>query len=165
MLLSMEHPEAEAGNDELDTFDRLLVLLDEPSADYRGIEHPPEGRTEVVSRLRGNDIGEAAKCIVLLVKIGKKVTRYVLAVVPGDRRVNFAAVKELFGATYVGFADTPTAERLAGSVAGTVLPFVFDPRLELVVDPDLLAVSTLYFNAARLDRSLALNTADFKRIT
>ena len=30
------------------------------------------------------------------------------------------------------------AERLAGSVAGTVLPFTFSPDLELIVDPSLL---------------------------
>jgi prolyl-tRNA editing enzyme YbaK/EbsC (Cys-tRNA(Pro) deacylase)/mannose-6-phosphate isomerase-like protein (cupin superfamily) len=147
-----------------DTYRQLLRLLDEQGATYRVIEHPPEGRTEIVSSLRGNALPQAAKCIVLMVKLGKKVTRHVLAVVPGDRRVDLEAVKLLFGATYVAFADQATAERLAGSIAGTVLPFSFSPDLELVVDPDLLTADTLYFNAARLDRSLALTTADYVRL-
>jgi prolyl-tRNA editing enzyme YbaK/EbsC (Cys-tRNA(Pro) deacylase)/mannose-6-phosphate isomerase-like protein (cupin superfamily) len=146
------------------TYARLLRLLDDGGATYRLIEHPAEGRTEVVSALRGNALRQAAKCIVLMVKLGKKVTRHVLAVVPGDRRVDLAAVKRLFGATYVAFVDQATAERLAGSVAGTVLPFSFSPDLELVVDPALLAADSLYFNAARLDRSLALSTADYVRL-
>jgi Ala-tRNA(Pro) deacylase len=33
---------------------------------------------------------------------------------------------------YVGFADAATAERLAHSAPGTVLPFSFDPDLELI---------------------------------
>lgn len=57
----------------------------------------------------------------------------------GDRRVDLAAVKRLSGATYVAFAPQATAERLAGSVAGTVLPFSFSPDLELIADPDLRA--------------------------
>lgn len=143
---------------------RLVRLLDDGGASYRVVEHPAEGRTEIVSTLRGNALPQAAKCIVLMVKLSKNVTRHVLAVVPGDRRVDLAAVKRLFGATYVAFAPQATAERLAGSVAGTVLPFSFSPDLELIADPGLLAADTLYFNAARLDRSLALNTADYLRL-
>jgi len=116
------------------TYTRLLEFLDEQGVPYRLIEHSSEGRTELVSPMRGNALSQAAKCIILMVKIGKKVTRYMLAVVPGDRRVDLQAVKALMGATYVAFASQDVAERLAGSVTGTVLPFSFNPELELVVD-------------------------------
>ena len=142
-------------------YDRLLRLLDDAGAQYRLIDHPPEGRTEVVSPMRGHDLKQAAKCIVLMVKLGKKTTRHVLAVVPGDRRVGLAAVKALFGATYVSFASAEIAERLAGSSAGTILPFAFTQELELIADPSLVEVEELYFNAARLDRSIALRTQDY----
>jgi Ala-tRNA(Pro) deacylase len=71
------------------------------------------------------------------------------------------AVKALLSATYVSFASLDIAERLAGSVTGTVLPFAFSPELELIVDPSLLENDELYFNAARLDRSVVLNTRDY----
>lgn len=148
----------------VDTYDRLIADLDAAGARYRLIDHAPEGRTEEVSALRGNAIAHAAKCIVVLVKIGKKQKRFVLAVVPGDARVDLAAVKQLHGGTYVGFADTTKAEQLAGSVSGTVLPVSYHPDLELVVDPALLMAPELYFNAARLDRSMALATDDYVRI-
>ena len=144
-----------------DAYTRLLAILDAQAARYRIIEHAPEGRTDVVSAMRGNELSDAAKCIVLMVKIGKKTTRYVLAVVPGNARVDFGRVRALFGATYVSFAATDEAERLAGSVAGTILPFAFDSELELVVDPALLERSEIYFNAGRLDRSIALSTGDY----
>ena len=149
---------------EHETYDRLIALLDEQGAQYRVIEHAPQGATELVSELRGNSLAQAAKCIVVMVKVGKKTTRYVLAVVPGDRRVDLNAVKALLEGTYVSFASRDIAERLAGSVSGTVLPFSFDEKLELVVDPGLLAHDEIYFNAARLDRSLALNTKDYVRV-
>lgn len=152
------------GAAEADTYGRLIALLDAGAARYRLIDHAPEGRTELVSALRGHPLDQAAKCIILMLKQGRKVTRYVLAVVPGDARVDFAGVKREMEATFVGFADAAAAERLAGSVPGTILPFAFDPALTLIVDPGVLARREMFFNAARLDRSLALETADYARL-
>src|SRR5438552_14549239 len=144
-----------------DTYTRLLAFLDGHKVPYRLIDHATEGRTELVSPMRGNALSQAAKCIVLLVKMGKKITRYILAVVPGDTLVDFQAVKTLLGSTYVAFASPDIAERLAGSVAGTILPFSFNEELELVVDPSLLENVGIYFNAARLVRSMVLKTRDY----
>lgn len=147
-----------------DTYDHLISLLDSSCVDYRLIDHAPEGATEAVCALRGHPASEAAKCIVLRVKVDRRTTRHVLAVVPGDRRVDLDAVRALFDARYVGFSDAQTAERLARAVPGTVLPFSFDPDLELVADPDVVAQPKLYFNAARLDRSLLISGADYERL-
>lgn len=149
---------------EFETFEHLISVLDSEKARYRLLEHAEEGRTECVSEMRGHPVAQAAKCIILMVKIGKKVTKFVLAVVPGDARVDMGAVKRLKSGTFVRFAETAKAEELAGSIAGTVLPFAFHERLELIVDPALLQHREIYFNAARLDRSLALDSDDYQRI-
>ena len=44
---------------------------------------------------------------------------------------------------------------------GAVPPFALDPSLTVVVDEDLLANETLFFNAGRLDRSMELDTRDW----
>jgi Ala-tRNA(Pro) deacylase len=147
-----------------DPYERLIGLLDDSGARYRRIDHAPEGRTELVSELRGNVLERAAKCLVLLARLDKRTKRFVLAVVPGDRQVDLGAVKDLLRATWVGFAPRDVAEELAGSVAGTVLPFAFHPDLELIADPVVLDGDELYFNAARLDRSLALQAGDWRRL-
>jgi Ala-tRNA(Pro) deacylase len=152
------------GDDAHDTYDRLISLLDASSVDYRLIDHAPEGTTDAVCALRGHPASEAAKCIVLRVKVDRRTTRNVLAVVPGDRRVDLDAIRALYAARYVGFSDAETAERLARAIPGTVLPFSFDPGLEVVADPDVVARPRLYFNAARLDRSLCLSGADYERL-
>ncbi len=129
---------------------------------FRLIDHAPEGQTDKVSALWGHPVEAAAKCIVLIVKIGRKTSRFILAVVPGNARVDTARVKSLFnGATYAGFAATDVAERLTGSVAGTVLPFTFHPDLTLIADPSITNQEELFFNAARLDRSMALRMSDY----
>jgi Ala-tRNA(Pro) deacylase len=145
-------------------YDRLIAQLDSSGASYRLIDHEPEGRTEVVSALRGHQPAAAAKCMVVMAKLSKKHKVYALAVVPGDRRVDLAALKALMQATYVGVADPDTAAELSGCDVGTVLPFTFDERLQLLVDPSLYEHDPIYFNAARLDRSLALAVDDYRRL-
>jgi Ala-tRNA(Pro) deacylase len=145
-------------------YHRMLKLIVEGQARHRIIDHEPEGRTEIVSSYRGHPLASAAKCLIVMVKIGKRTSRYFLAVVPGDARVDLQALKSLAGGTYVAFASTGKAEALAGSVSGTILPFSFHPDLTLIADPGLLAHEDIYFNAARLDRSLALNTEDYVRL-
>ena len=123
-----------------DTYRRLIALLDEAGAEYRLIDHPPEGATDVVSALRGHPPAQAAKCLVLIVNVDRRTTRY------------------------VGFADAATAERLARSAPGTVLSFSFDPDLDVIADLTFEGAAELYFNAARLDRSVAMRAADYLRI-
>lgn len=145
------------------TYTQLIELLDKYKAEYRLIDHLPEGRTEFASKLRDNKLSEAINCIVLMVKAGKK-SKYVLAVVPGDAKVDFDAIKKLFKGTYVSFATKEITEKLTGCVSGTVLPLSFNSDLELVVDPKVLENDEMFFNAARLDQSVALKTKDYKRI-
>jgi Ala-tRNA(Pro) deacylase len=99
-----------------------------------------------------------------MIKVGKKVTKFVLAVVPGHARVNLEAIKSLKGGTYAGFAPPDRAEELAASVVGTILPFAMDSRLELIADPALKQHEEIFFNAARLDRSIGLKTEDYVRL-
>ena len=147
-----------------DLYARLVDLLAAHGARYRGLDHAPEGRTDLVSAMRGHDVSHAAKCMILIVKVGKRVTRYLLGVVPGHARLDLAAVKSLEGATYVSMASPAKAEELCGSVVGTVLPFSFNAEVEVVLDPALLRLEEIYFNAARLDRSFALRVEDYVRI-
>ena len=145
-------------------YDRLITLLDEHSASYRLMDHAPEGRTDLVSQLRGNELSQAAKCMIIMVKVGKKEKHYVLAVLPGDAKVDMAAVKALYKGDYTNFASQDVAEKLTGMVAGTILPFSFNPELELIVDPSLLVNEEIVFNAARLDRSMYLRASDYLAI-
>lgn len=145
-------------------YSKLIALLDERGAAYRVIDHEPEGVTKAVSQLRGHDPRQAAKCMVVMVKVTKKTTRYAAAVIPGDKRVDFDKIKGLFGGIYAGFASREAAEELAGTPVGTIPPFSFDERLELFMDPELLQHSEVFFNAARFDRTIALATKDYLSI-
>jgi Ala-tRNA(Pro) deacylase len=144
-----------------DVFDRLVALLSEAKATFRVIEHEAEGRSEKISVIRGNRPGQAAKAMVLDVRGGGGGRRNVLAILPGNRKLDFAAVAKLFEARKCGFASPGSAEALTGCAMGAVPPFSLHPELSVVVDEDLLANETLFFNAGRLDRSMELDTKDW----
>jgi Ala-tRNA(Pro) deacylase len=144
-----------------DVFDRLVALLNEAKARFRVIEHEAEGRSEAISVIRGNRPDQAAKAMVLDLRGGGAGRRHVLAILPGSRKLDFNAVAALFEARKCGFASPDTAQELTGCVMGSVPPFALNPALSIVVDEDLLANETLYFNAGRLDRSMELDTRDW----
>jgi Ala-tRNA(Pro) deacylase len=145
----------------VEVFDRLVALLSATKAKFRVIEHEPEGRSEAISTIRGNRPDQAAKAMVLDVRGGGAGRRHVLAILPGSRKLDFGAVAKLFDARKCGFASPDTAQELTGCVMGAVPPFSLNPDLAIVVDEDLLANDTLFFNAGRLDRSMELDTKDW----
>jgi Ala-tRNA(Pro) deacylase len=143
------------------TYGRLVNMLDRHGVQYQVIDHPPEGRTDAASIARGHPSSQAAKCMVIEVRV----ERYALCVIPGDTRVDLEAVRELLGGTRARLASTQTAEQLTDCERGTIVPFSFRPgELELIADPALLEQKQLYFNAARLDRSLAISAGDFLKV-
>lgn len=144
-----------------DVFDRLVALLRQAKAEFRVIEHEAEGRSAAISTIRGNRPDQAAKAMVLDVRGGGGGRRSVLAILPGNRKLDFNAVAALFEARKCGFASPETAQALTGCVMGAVPPFALNPDLAIVVEEDLLANETLFFNAGRLDRSMELATKDW----
>ena len=77
-----------------DVFDRLVALLTEAKAKFRVIEHEAEGHSEKISVIRGNRPDQAAKAMVLDVRGGGGGRRHVLAILPGSRKLDFAAVAD-----------------------------------------------------------------------
>ncbi|MDD9876498.1 MAG: hypothetical protein OXR84_03550 [Magnetovibrio sp.] len=143
---------------------RLLDFLDGHGATYEVIEHEPEGRSERISAIRGNDPGQAMKAIVLSVRGGGLGKRAIMAVIPGDRRLDMKALLAHAGAQKGRFAPAETAAELTGCEMGAIPPFSFRDDLGLVVDEAFKAWDRVAFNAGRLDRSLFLDFADYARI-
>jgi Ala-tRNA(Pro) deacylase len=145
------------------TYRRLLAMLDAAARPYRLIDHPAEGHTGRASELRGHPLAQAAKCIVVGVRVPRhRRARNVLAVVPGTAQVDLGTIRDVAGGTRAGLAARDLAERLTGCAVGSIVPFHLLPTdLELIADPWLMAEPVLYFNAARLDRSIALRTTDY----
>lgn len=142
----------------------LIELLDRENASYRVIEHEPEGRTDVIAKIRGNRIEQSIKSIVLQVRLSKRENIYCLANVPGDCRIDFKGVKKYFNADSAAFAKPEKAEELTGCVIGAIPPFSFNDQLSVLADSLIKQNNEVVFNAGRLDRSIVMNLDDYIRI-
>lgn len=147
-----------------DSHAKLVHLLNEHEVDFRLVNHEPEGRTDIISKIRGNSLSQAAKAMVVMVKISKKKKRYALVVVPGDCKLDFDGISKALGGERTFFAAKEKAEQLTGCEMGAVPPFSFDSDLLLVVDERLTQEREIVFNAARLDTSFFLKQEDYLRV-
>jgi len=147
-----------------DIHKQLCDLLDQEGAAYRVIAHEPEGRTEVIAKIRGNRIEQSIKSIVLQVRLNRKDNIYSLANVPGDCRIDFDGIKHHFNADSVAFAPRDKAQELTGCVIGAIPPFSFSDQLQVLADPLIQQNEEVVFNAGRLDRSIFMKLDDYLRI-
>jgi Ala-tRNA(Pro) deacylase len=148
----------------MNVHERLCALLDREGAVYRVVEHEPEGRTEFIAKIRGNKPEQAIKSIVVQVRFGKKESRYYLANVPGNLRVDLAGIQSIFNGTDASIAPREKAEALTGCVIGAIPPFSFNDQLILLADPLIQQNEEVVFNAGRLDRSIFMKSIDYFRI-
>lgn len=147
-----------------DIHKQLCDLLDREGATYRVIEHEPEGRTEVIAKIRGNRIEQSIKSIVVQVRLNRKENIYCLANVPGDCRIDFAGIKRHFHADSVAFASREKAQELTGCAIGAIPPFSFNDQLQVLADPFIQQNEDVVFNAGSLERSIFMNLDDYLRI-
>jgi Ala-tRNA(Pro) deacylase len=147
-----------------DIHQQLRELLDANGAIYRVMEHEPEGRSELIAKIRGNRLEQAIKSMVVQVRLSKKENIYCLANIPADCRVNFDGIKNHFNAASAAMAAREKAEALTGCVIGAIPPFSFNDQLILLADPLIQENEEVVFNAGRLDRSIFMKSADYFRI-
>lgn len=144
-------------------YDTLVTLLEQEGAKYRIIEHPSEGRSDLIAAIRGTAPGQGAKA--MLCKSKDDSQTLILAILPGDKKLDFKKVAAAGQVKKATLASAEEAERETGCVIGAIPPFTFSPAIKLVVDPGLVeSFNEIAFNAGRLDKSIVLDSADYVRI-
>lgn len=145
-----------------DVFQRLVQLLDSHQARYRVIEHPAEGQSARVAEIRGTEPGQGPRpCCGL--KGGDDA--YALVILSGDQKLDMKKVGAALGGKKAQLVAPELARELTGCVIGAIPPLSFDPRILLIVDPQLTSrYEQIAFNAGRLDASMVLSTEDYLRI-
>lgn len=144
-------------------FEQLKSLLQERNAKFRVVEHPSEGQSERVAAIRGTHVGQGAKA--MLCQSKDDAAKLVLAILPGDQKLDFKKLAAAIQVKKVGFAPPETAMEKTGCVIGAIPPFTFHEDIQLVLDPSLVTrFPEIAFNAGRLDTSIVLDSQDYLSI-
>jgi Cys-tRNA(Pro) deacylase len=91
--------------------------------------------------------------------------RWVVALIPGDRRADAAKIARAVGAEKAKIASPEQVEKATGFVAGAVAPFPL-PRVERVlVDRSLLSHKRVWVGAGSASHMAEVSSADLVRLS
>ena len=102
-------------------FERIVTLLDAEKARYRVINHSAEGNSERVAEVRGTQVSQGAKA--MLCRVKEIPDSLVLAILPGDRKVDFKKVAQSVGGRKASFAAPDEATAKTGCAIGAIPRF------------------------------------------
>lgn len=145
--------------------DKILTLLKSNDAKFEVMSHEALGFTsDEVAKMRNVELGQCSKAVILKIK-GNGIKRYVLAVLPGDEKIDTEKLAVFFGGKKSSFVSGEEVTYLTSCVPGALAPFSFNNDLTLVVDPSLFErFSEIAFNAGTLTETIKMSSGDYQRI-
>lgn len=144
--------------------DLIRHHLERNGVPYREIGHTPAASAEEYQRVLGTRLEQQAKCLLVQLKRSKRgPSEYALVTVPAQKRVDLDRISEITGAS-VRLADRDQLARVTGCRFGELPPIGSIMKLPLFMDRELLSEAEIYFNAGRLDRSMAASPVDIAKL-
>ena len=133
-------------------FERLTDTLTTASVPFAVLRHAPAFTSEEAATVRGTSLASGAKALVC-----KADDRFVLIVLPADRRLASKAVRQSSGVKSLRFATREEVASLTGLTPGSIPPFGSLFGLATYVDPALALNATINFNAG--DHAISVSMA------
>ena len=138
---------------------RLVALLRAEGVDFELTHHDAVTTSAEAAAVRGAELSSGAKAMLVKGKTG-----FVLAVLAGDRKVDWKRLAPLVGGKGVRFANDEELAEATGLSKGAVPPFGLLFGLRTIYDTSLLDVETVNFNAGTHTDSIAMPRVDLIRI-
>jgi len=140
----------------MEPFQVIIDLLNQKEIKYELVQHPPVFTCEQAANIRGTTLHQGAKTLLLKVD-----TNFILAVMPGDKRLDSKKLKSYLHAKNLRFATPDEVKNQMGCEIGACYPFGNVIDIEMVVDPSLSQNQQISFNPGVHDRSIIMKYPDF----
>ncbi|MGO8749691.1 MAG: YbaK/EbsC family protein [Thermoguttaceae bacterium] len=137
-------------------FERVEGLLKEHGIAFHVLRHEPVYTSEEAARVRGTPLASGAKAIVC-----KGEDRFVLFVLPADRKLDSHAVRRAKGWRKLRFATREEVLNLTGLAPGSIPPFGSLFGLPTFCDERMGDNETINFNAGDHSISVSMRYADY----
>ncbi|UCH22189.1 MAG: YbaK/EbsC family protein [Deltaproteobacteria bacterium] len=140
----------------------ITKKLDELGIKYTVKPHrQPVYTSQDAARERNVRLSQIVKTMLLMDRDGKMV----VAVLPGDRRLDIKKIKKLLGVKDLRFLDKETVEKRLGLVAGAIAPIaeLFD-GLEMFVDPTVFDEDFVDISSGVASAGLELSRKDLRSL-
>jgi Ala-tRNA(Pro) deacylase len=139
-----------------DVFDRLQARLTQAGIPFTVLHHEPVFTSEQAAAVRGVALASGAKA--LIVKAGE---RFVMVVIPADRKLDSKKARAALGSKSIRFASKEEVLHLTTLEPGSIPPFGSLFGLPTYVDPALALNPSINFNAGDHSISIQMTHADY----
>jgi Ala-tRNA(Pro) deacylase len=136
-----------------------VALLSAEAVEFQLTHHDPVTSSAEAAAVRGAELRSGAKAMLVKAKAG-----FVLAVLAGDRTVDWKLLAPLVGGKGARFATDEELGKATGLSKGAVPPLGLLFDLRTIYDRSLLEVETVNFNAGTHTDSVSMGRDDLIRI-
>jgi Ala-tRNA(Pro) deacylase len=136
--------------------DRLNTLLAQSGTSFKVLRHEPVYTSEQAAAVRGTALSSGAKALII-----KVADRFVLMVLPADRKLDSKQARSLMGVKGLRFASREEVKSLTGLEPGSIPPFGSLFGMATYCDPALADNPSINFNAGDHSISVQMSYADY----
>jgi Ala-tRNA(Pro) deacylase len=137
-------------------FDRVEKLLKSQNLPFSAARHKPVYTSEEAAAVRGVPLSTGAKALIC-----KGEDRFVMFVIPADRKLDGKQVRRMCGWRKLRFANREEVLTLTGLTPGSIPPFGSLFGLPTFCDQKLGENKTINFNAGDHTISVSMRYADY----
>jgi|SRR5579884_15429 len=141
-------------------YEKITNFLKSHNIAYEEIEHEAVFTSEQAAKVRGMSMNQGAKS--LLLRSGGE---FVLAVLPGDKRLDSKKIRQILGRKELCFATPEEVEKVMGCQIGACYPFGSLLNIRTLVDNSLSKNEIISFNPGVHTKSVKIRWEDYKSLT
>ncbi|MBS3062822.1 MAG: YbaK/EbsC family protein [Candidatus Diapherotrites archaeon] len=139
---------------------KSLDFLKSKGTPFKTIELAEEPKSaQDVERLYGCPLKQVLKTLVFIGEAWP-----VLAVIPGDKRVDVEKLKEAAGQRYLRMASAQEVQQATGYPVGGVTPLGVEGKAIKVLDPQALTGDKVNIGSGKAEIGIELKSADLKKV-
>lgn len=140
----------------MNPYEEITNLLKNHNISYKEIEHEPVYTSEQAAKVRGISASQGAKSLLL-----KCDDSFVIAVLPGDRKLDYKKLEKHCGAKKCRFASPQEVKDKMFCEIGACYPFGHIISLSVYADPMLSENGVIDFNPGVHNRSIEMKWQDY----
>ncbi len=144
----------------LNPFEEIIKLLKQHAVQYEVLSHDPVYTSAQAATIRGMELHAGAKSLLLKTPDG-----FVLAILPGDAKLDSKKLKKVLGVKDLRFAKPEEVKEQMGCEIGACYPIASIANLRAVMDPSLGENEIIFFNPGVHDRSIKMKFSDYVSIS
>ena len=140
-------------------FQKVEALLRQHNVDFEVLRHAPVFTSEEAAAVRGTPLSSGAKALVCKVD-----DRFVLFVLPADRKLDSKRVRQALGIRGLRFCSAEELRELTGLSPGSVPPFGSLFKLRTCCDEAMALNERINFNAGDHSISVSMRWTDYRKV-